>query len=191
MSSLTSSDAFRADTELLEPATRLLLDEGFAVDEVSHDAGDFLLFENRFFIVALAATATLSDLLRAEPIVDAYLRRRLAEADVGPKIWDAYLVLITQERALDEGAGLHPLFAINYDTKGLRRIARTGVEPTTAGVRGALAPFVEPLMLAGAGLPFDSLEAFESALVSEGVVPELARRAIGIFTQGGRLEDAV
>lgn len=191
MSGSAVGGGFRADSELLELAARLLAEEGYAVDEVGLPGSDFLLFENRFFIVALAATATLSDLLLAEPVVDSYLRSRLEQVDVGPKVWDAYLVLLTQERALDDGQGLNPLFSINYDTRGLRRIAHAGVSPTTSGIRDSLAPFTEPLELAGATLSGDPLRAFEQALVSEGIQPELARRSVEIFDQGGRLDDAV
>lgn len=191
MSNVPAPDGFRSDSDLLELASKMLTDEDFVVAHVGDDASEFLLAENRFFIIALATPATLRDLLAAEPAVESYLRGRLELADVGPKVWDAYLVLLTQERALDEGAGLHPLFNINYDTRGLRRMAQAGVSATAAGVRDALAPFMRPLMIASAGLSEDPLQAFESALVEEGVPPQTALRSVEIFKQGGRLDDAV
>ena len=133
----------------------------------------------------------MADLIAAEPFVEDLLHSCLAEADVGPKVWDAYVVLLTQERPADQGDGSLPLFDINYDTRGFRRIARAGVEATNRGVRNALISFVRPIRLGDAGITSDPLQALSLALVTHGLAESIATRAVDIYQQGGQLDDAL
>ena len=188
---MTDSGGFRTDTELFGLATSLFDEAGFAQEEIALPEGRVLLSENPYSIVALAATQTLRDLVAAEPHVAALLRERLRGVDVGPRLWDTYLVLLTQERPSDEGAGLEPLFGFAYDTRGSRRIARVDVEPTMHGVRRALTAFVAPPRLTSAGLETAPFEALARALVSRGVDSATASRAVAAYRQGGRLEDVL
>ena len=73
--------------------------------------------------------------------------QRLTASDAGPKRWDAYLILLTQERSPETSDTTRELFNINYDTTGLRRLAHTGVDATLTAVRQALIPFVAPIEL--------------------------------------------
>ena len=119
------------------------------------------------------------------------LHSNVEREGIGPKLWDAYVVLLTQERPSDQRDGLRPLFKINYDTRGFRRMARAGVEPTIRGVRNALTPFVEPVRLEDTGLATPPLVALVAALITHGVNESVAGRAIEIYKQGGRLGDAL
>ena len=188
---MTPVERFRGDSDLLGIASGILIDEGFEVDRVDTGDGDILLAENSYFVIAIAATPTLDELVKAEPIVEGFMRQRLDAVDLGPKAWDAYVVLLTQERPSDDGSGLRPLFSINYDTRGFRRIARAAVEPTKAGLRTSLTPFIEPVTLDDAGLEIDPFVAFERALVSRGIGADLAARSVEVFRGGGRLDDAI
>lgn len=186
---MTDVPGFRTDRDLLTLAGRLLTDAGFAQEETVVSDSIVLLSENEYCIVALTATPTLDELVSAEPQVANLLHERLHGADVGPKLWDAYVVLLTQERPPDHGTGLHPLFTLAYDMRGFRRIARVGIEPTLQGARSALTPFVAPLRLHGTGLATPPLLALSSALVTRGVDEGLAKRAIKIHRSGGHLDD--
>ncbi len=181
---------YRVDEDLQAIAESVLDQAGFATAVLSSDGG-CLLAENEYSILAVVAVPTLADLLSAEPLVERLLQRRIDESEVGPKVWDSYVVLLTQERLADEGEGFRPLFGINYDTRGFRRIARTGVEPTVRSVRSALSPFVEPVRLEDAGIAADPLAALSEALVNNGVQDDIAARAIQVYRDGGRLDDVL
>ena len=182
---------FRTDQDLLALARSVLSKAGYIHKEVPLESESVLLAENAYSIIALVAIPTMADLIAAEPLVESLLHSCLAEADVGPKIWDAYLVLLTQERPVEQGEEPLPLFDINYDTQRFRRIARAGVEATHNGVRNALISFVEPVRLDEAGLTVDPLEVLALALVACGVDESVATRAVEIYQQGGQLDDAL
>lgn len=188
---MTTPPSFRSDPDLLAMAREVLASQGFVHEEVDETDGGILLAEDPYFIIGLAATPTIADLLSAEPVVEKTIGDRMQAVDVGPKRWDAYVVLLTQERPSDEGSATRPLFGINYDTRGFRRIARAGVEPTIRGVRNALTPFVQPVRLEEAGLASDPFDSMTEALVRHGVDSELAVRSVEVFQQGGRISDAV
>lgn len=180
---------FRADEDLLALARAVLDESGFVAELVQSET--VLLAENQFAIVALAATPTLADLLVAEAAVESFLRARVAQIDIGPKVWDAYLVLLTQESSRSQERAYQRLFEINYDTHEFRRIARVGVGLTFREVRNALTPFMEPLRLDEAGLSVDPLDLLPVALNRHGIGIDAAERAVAIFRQGGRLDDAL
>ena len=131
----------RIDEDLQALVASVLESAGF-VTAVTADPAGCILAENEFAILVVVAVPTMADLLASEPMVEELLRSRVDASDVGPKLWDAYLVLLTQERLSEDGEGLRPLYGINYDTRGFRRIARTGVKATLSEVRAALSPFV-------------------------------------------------
>ena len=125
---MTEAQGFRTDEDLFALARKVLSDAGFAQKEVKLQDVAVLLAENAYCIVALAATPTVDDLIAAEPQVEALLHTSVERVGIGPKLWDAYVVLLTQERPSDQRGGLRPLFNINYDTRGFRRMARVGVD---------------------------------------------------------------
>lgn len=177
-----------SDRELLALARRVLNEEHYAVEE-SHDGVELLLAENRYFVIAVVATATLRELMIAESLGEAVLAVRMQTADAGPKRWDAYLVLLTQERSPDDSETARQLYSINYDTSGVRRIAHSGVSPTVAAVREALTPFVAPIELDEQGLADDAFASMIEALAARGIERNLAQRAVSGFRQGADLDD--
>lgn len=178
----------RSDHELLRITKAVLVEQGFNVETASGEI-DLVLGENNYFVVAVAAMNTIQDLIFAEPVAFAALTQRIESATLGPKKWDTYLVLLTQERSAEADDITQDLYAINYDTSRLRRIAHTGVDPSSEAVRHALAPFVEPTGFATSAPQDEALQSLVRALVSRGIEKEFAQRAITAFEQGAALDD--
>ena len=188
---MTEAQGFRTDEDLLTLARSVLSEAGFTQKEVKLQDTAVLLAENEYCIVALAATPTMDDLVAAEPHVEAFLQKGVEGADIGPKLWDAYVVLLTQERPSEQGSGVRKLFTINYDTHGFRRMARVGIEATIEGVRAALTPFVEPVRLEDRELITAPLAALSAELIRRGIDESVATRAVEIYQRGGQLDDAL
>jgi hypothetical protein len=179
-----------SDSELLTIARRVLEDEGYSVEFLTSGV-NLVLAENPYFVVAVAAMSTIQELLLIEGIAEATLAARLSESAIGPKKWDAYLVLLTQERSPEDDATTRDLYAINYDTARLRRIAHTGVDATPEAVAHALAPFVAPVEATSTEMHQDPFVALVDALATRGVSRELANRAVAAFEQGASLDDVL
>ena len=107
---LSEMRGVRTDEDLFALARNVLAEAGFAQEEVKLQNATVLLAENAYSIIALAATPTMDDLVAAEPHMEGLLHKRIEGADVGPKLWDAYVVLLTQERPSEQGSGLGSLF---------------------------------------------------------------------------------
>ncbi|MFX1821791.1 hypothetical protein PV768_18590 [Pseudarthrobacter sp. CC4] len=186
----TTSLSSRSDDELLGFTKTVLSEQGFQVETMGENI-ELILAENNYFVVAVAAMNTIRNLILAEPIIFESLSQRIESVALGPKKWDTYLVLLTQEKSAEDNAVTRDLYAINHDTSGVRRIAHTGVDPTPEAVRHALAPFIEPVTLATTVAHTDALESLLHTLISHGVDEELAQRAVTAFEQGGSLDDVL
>lgn len=181
----------RSDDEILRITKAAMSAQGFQVETINEGI-DLVLAENNYFVVAVAAMNTIRDLILAEPVALEVLSQRIASAALGPKKWDTYLVLLTQEKSAEDDDVTRDLYAINYDTSRLRRIAHTGVDPTLEAVGHALAPFAEPVTsTTDADTQADALDSLLSALISRGVDDDLAQRAITAFEQGATLNDVL
>ena len=191
MNSLGADAGVRNDQDLLALARAILESEDYVVEAVDEKGLEVLVGENRYFIVSVVAVPTIAQLLIAEGIAERFLTAQMEEADLGPKVWDAYLILLTQERLPDGGEVTRDLFAINYDTRAIRRIAHSGVDPTLSAVRTALTPFVKPIELDDPEITRDPFELFSDALIRRGVEPGVVSRAIPAFKQGADLDDAL
>ncbi len=178
------------DRDLQALAKAVLLEQGYSIEDISSDF-PVLLAENPYFLVAVVATSTITQLLVAEPVVEALVTERVDAAEVGAKRWDAYVVLLTQERSPESSRTTRDLFSINYDTRNVRRIAHSGVDATLASVRIALGPFVAPIELDDPELTADALGFLLEALAARGVERELAGRALSAFRQGVPLGDVL
>jgi hypothetical protein len=178
------------DQELVALARSVLEREGFVVEQ-SGDANGLLLSENPYFIVAIVAASTVDQLLEAESLGEITLVERLNAHDLGPKVWDAYLVLLTQQAAPEDAETTRNLFEINYDTANLRRIVVTDVRPTTSAVEVALAPFIAPPSKADQTVVESPFIQLTRSLAGLGVDPKLAERAVAAFEQGANLVDAL
>ncbi len=180
---------FSSDTELVAAARSVFVSEGYVVEEVQVDGLDLLLAENAYFLVGVVATSTIAQLLDAESVAEAAISDRLTQENVGPKKWDAYLMLLTQELSPENGLVTRGLFEINYDTSRLRRIAHAGVTPTAVAVRSVLAPFIAPTELSDPAITENPFQSMVRALALNGVERQLAQRAIDAFEQGVPLAD--
>jgi hypothetical protein len=183
-------EVLRSDEELLSLARAVLIDNGFAV-EMIHDRVEMLLAENRYFVIGLIAPGTIRHLLAAESSAFEALERRLASSHAGPKKWDTYLVMLTQERPADDDDVTRGLFAINHDTSHMRRMAHTDVAPKRSSVLRALSAFIEPVSVDEADTKGDALLALTHALMARGIPAVLATRAVTVFAQGGALDDVL
>jgi hypothetical protein len=186
-----ATQGIRVDDELLALARTILVDEGYAVEDVTADGPHLLLAENRYFVLGVVATATIAQIVIAEGWAEEFLVARLRSADIGPKLWDAYLILLTQERLPESGYATLELFQINYDTRGLRRMAHSGVFPRLADVRNALTPFVAPIELDDPTIATSAFESFIESLVARGIDREVAVRAVTASRQGADIVDAL
>lgn len=180
----------RSDDDLLLLATTVLSQHGFHVETIKQGI-DLILAENPYFVVAVAATNTIPDLILAESVAFAAIAQRIDSATLGPKKWDTYLVLLTQDKSAEAEDMTRALYAINYDTSRLRRIAHTGVDATPEAVGHALAPFVTPDAPVTSARQTDPVDSLLRALISRGVDEELAHRAIAAFEQGATLDDVL
>lgn len=178
------------DADLLAVAESVLTSHGYVVETVD-DPINLLLAENAFFVVAIAASHTIQDLRSAQGAAEEALAERLATASIGPKKWDAYLVLLTQEKSPEDDLTTRELYAINYDTTRLRRIAHTGVSATPESLSHALAPFTAPLEGSSTGIHEDPFARILVALEARGIDQDLANRAIAAFEQGASLDDVL
>ena len=182
------SNVANSDRELLALARSILSQENFVVEDVTDDLS-LLLAENAYFLVGVAATPTIAQLLMVESAAVETILARLNASDPGPKRWDAYLILLTQERSPESRSTTRDLFEINYDTANLRRISHAGVRPTLSDVRDALTPFVAPIKLDDPTIARDAFDGFIEGLTARGVDRDLARRAVSAFQQGVPLGD--
>lgn len=182
--------SIRADAELLALARAVLVDEGYAVEDVAEDGVPLILAENRYFVLGVVTAATIAQIVVAEGWAEEFLAARLRSADIGPKVWDAYLILLTQERLPEGSSATQELFEINYDTRGIRRIVHTDVFPRLADVRNALTPFVAPIELDDPAIGSSAFESFVESLVARGIDREVAVRAVTAFRQGADIVDA-
>lgn len=187
---MTPPIVFRSDEELLRLAEAVLLENGFLVETTSEQIG-LVLAEDKYFVVAVVATNTIRDLILAEPLAFDALVQRTGSATLGPKKWDTYLVLLTQEKPLGDEEVTRDLYAINYDTSRSRRIAHTGVDPTSEGISRALAPFVAPVVSTDSPVQEDPLLSLLDALVYRGVDADYAQRAVTAFDKGASLDDVL
>lgn len=180
----------RSDDELLLLSTAVLSQHGFHVEAIKQGI-DLILAENAYFVVAVAATNTIPDLILAESVAFDAIASRIDSATLGPKKWDTYLVLLTQDKSAEDDDMTRALYAINYDTSRLRRIAHTGVDATPEAVGHALAPFVTPVAQETSARQTDPVDSLLRALLSRGVDEQLAHRAITAFEQGAELDDVL
>jgi hypothetical protein len=186
-----ATQGIRVDDELLAFARTVLVGERYVVEDVTADGVRLLLAENRYFVLAVVAAATIEQIVIAEGWGEEFLVGRLRSANMGPKLWDAYLVLLTQELLPDRGDATRELFQINYDTRGVRRMAHSGVFPRLADVRNALTPFVAPIELDDPTIATNAFDSFIEALVARGIDREVAVRAVTASRQGADIADAL
>lgn len=177
-----------SDSHLLNTAEGVLTEAGFSTRRGVFSSADApcLLAEDEFFIVAIVASQTLKEARRVESFAAAELLDHVAEARVGAKRWDAYLVLLAEE-VIDEVEQGRDLVELQYNTRGVRRLVATGVSDRDS-LMVALRPFL-PLPQPVPGGLSDALSDLTDQLVINGVDREQAARYVGAFDQRGSLDD--
>lgn len=179
------------DRTLLRLIEEVFRAEGYEVIVTPPTAAHLpmVLAENNYFMAAATAVATVEDLALAEP----HLVSRLAEVTgtAGPKRWDAYAVMLTQQLATGDEFDAGKLFELTYDTSRARRIVQAGVPADLTSVRRAIVPFIEPPELITEELLVDPLTQLQAELIQRGMRSELVQRAVNVYRSGGNLSNAL
>lgn len=167
---------------LLTLSADVLSSAGYATDTFGVERDVLgLRAENPMFVLSVVSAPTMGDLLRLNGVVSAALAQDLSEG-MGPKRWDGYLVLLTPEALLDVGDETLHLYELSYDTRVVRRIVRTGVEPELAAIRQIFRPFL-PLEHHEVSAFTDPLESLRTELAAQGVSELFAARAVNAFRE--------
>jgi len=169
------------DPQLLGVARRLLSARGFRVRESQLGGladASWLLAENEYFLLGLAAGATLDDLRALEGYVAAEMGELFEAETLGAKRWDSYVVLLASSDG--DQKGRPELLRLKYNTRSLRRLISLGVQASDEAVGSALATFL-PLPdppEGGLASPFDELV---EQLVINGVAADTAAQAVSSY----------
>lgn len=164
------------DAELLDLLLITLERGGYQVQPTTVGELPVVMAENVDNVVAAAATVTVKDLVRAEPLLSRLLVKRLGGANPDAKRWDGYVLLVTAQPA--DMAASEALFGVTYNLRQVRRLAKVGVEPTLAGVARALRgvlPLIPPTDLETV---LDPLLALRERLLTDGVDPIAVQAAV-------------
>lgn len=125
------------DDDLLRLAGEVLTRAGYTT--VPPGSGTpAILAENSDNVVAVTATITVEDTVRAEPLLSKLLTAQMGSKSLDGKRWDGYVVLLTSQAA--PWAVAEPLFGIAYNLRHVRRLVKVEVDPTLAGVQRAIRP---------------------------------------------------
>jgi hypothetical protein len=176
------------DHEMLDLMDLVLASNGFYTTPVNANGTNAVLAENENMVALAASTTTVDSLSEAEARLSKYLVDKLAAASETKLKWEGYVVLLTAHDPLVGSS--KEVFGLTYDLRYVRRIVRTGVEPTTAGVARALRPLL-PLTKVwptrGAG---DPLEDLARRLAETGIDKVLIESQLNLFRRIDRTVDA-
>lgn len=184
-------------SEVLAIAAEVLTRDDFTVrrHELSLDEGpdhagnglhgpdsfeEVLLAEDPYFVVAAAAATSLARVRLVEPFLSAYLSERMAERPAGDKIWDGYVLLLTEERFVDLD-GTTSVYDLLYDTSYVRRMVSLGVRPNSQSLSKALRPFLALRRVEVREVLGDVLRDLADALATEGIERTQAAKAVETF----------
>lgn len=171
-----------AGDSVLDTAERVLRSAGFLAEPSETSQGlPILLAENEYFLLAVVNASSVKELIAAEESAVTDLVNRISASKPGPKQWDAYLVLLTQEEIPSQPRALEDLFAIRHNTRYVRRVAQVGVGRTTESVTAALRQFLPlPKVIAGDSA-VDPLLLLEEELRRHGIRADEASKAVTTF----------
>jgi hypothetical protein len=163
---ITHQPTIEVDLALLNAASRQLEDAGFTVigSRLPELGARWLLAENSLFVMGIAATRTLRDLV----LIEGFAADALSELtrSAGPKRWDSYLVLLAREDK--DARGTRAVRDLQYDTQQFRRIVNLGVQPDAESVQRALRPFL-PLPVISQAILQPPLQDLISELELQGI----------------------
>jgi hypothetical protein len=175
---------------LVEIARVILQQVGFATELVpAHGERPLILVaENEYFIVVLAQAPSFDSLQFVDAELSEFIDSRL-DAQLGPKRWDLYLVVLCEAPAPEDATASQVLSELRYDTHTVRRLARVGVEPTIDRLSESLRTFL-PLGRGSSNASLeDPLQHLERLLSSRGIDESVAGRAVAAFRQTGDVID--
>lgn len=166
------------DPALLGLAQRVLKRRGFLVREGALSGlsnAPWLFAESDDFVLAIVAGRRLPDLELLESHAAPEFSEMLTHADLGPKRWDAYLVLVASGDSDERGN--REVVDLQYNTRSLRRIVALGVSADEDAVLNVLATFMPLPDPPSGGLTSAFTELIEQ-LVINGVDRESAESAV-------------
>lgn len=182
--------------ELLQLASIVLRDSDYVLsrtelrlDETKGRESELLIAENSFFILAIAATTNVGELRAVESAATKALADRITQQQLGGKIWDVYLVLLSSQASQDDRQAVLDTTSLSHNTRNLRRIVRWDVRPSLESMNVALRAFL-PLQQPVEQYPLeDPMTELEAELQNHGVDARTASRAVAAFRQTGTLRD--
>ena len=168
-----------ADVEMLDIAEAVLRHARFTVQRSAAEEFPVLWAEDPDTVLALACTTTAEAILDIEPVLTRSVVELLGSKQADAKRWDVYCIVLASTQAPD--LINEALFGLATTSAEVRRILRTAVEPTNAGVRRALLP-VMPLHDGGTDSEFEEpLAALAQRLVGDGVDEQVVAEAVQTF----------
>jgi hypothetical protein len=181
------SQLIEPDQVLLAEADVLLRAAGFATAQQVSGAAQipWLLAEDPFFILGVAAGRTIGDVYNLEALIAADFGALIAEGQVGAKRWDAHLVLVASDEA--PSGSTAQAMSLQYDLRALRRIVAHGLAANPECLQQTLAPFL-PLPEGNTTLDSTPMRELREELVVNGVGESDAEMAIAAFQQDGDLD---
>jgi len=172
-----------SDPHLLAEARRILAEYGFRIRESRlPDPADapWLLAENEYFLIALAAGQAFDDLKVFEGYLASALGELLEVSEIGAKRWDAYVVLLASADSSERGNPA--VIDLEHNTRALRRLVSLGVSKAT--VEKALAPFLPLPGPPPGGLP-SAYDQLIEELVVHGIESSVAARTVNVYRRSG------
>lgn len=181
------SRGIEPDPMLLAEVDVRLREAGFSTAQRTsgHAEIPWLLAEDPFFILGVAAGRTIGDVYGLEALIAAEFGALVAKGQVGAKRWDAHLVLIASDEA-PSGTTAHAM-SLQYDLRALRRIVAHGLATNPDRLVQALAPFL-PLPDSGTTLGSTPMQELKEELVVNGIDESDAEMAVAAFEQDGDLD---
>lgn len=146
--------------------------------------------ENAYYVLAIAQVAELSTVAAYDEELAGILIDAAKTAGLRAKRWDLYAVLLSEWSAPDEEALTITLSEIRQDTQSVRRIVRSGVEPTLEGVQQALTTFLPFRALSSSIALEDPLSHLQRVLPAHGTSESSAARVIAAFRATSQVNDA-
>lgn len=178
-------DELHHDPALVGLARRVLAGRGFRVSEAQLPGlGDtpWLLAENELFVLGVVAGEGLEDLQILETYAAPVLSELMAEADLGAKRWDAYLILLASGGSDERGN--RAVVDLQYNTRALRRIVALGVPANEEAVAAALSTFL-PLPEPPSGGLTAAFDDLIEQLVINGIDRKRAEASVVAFRESG------
>jgi len=177
-------------SNLLDIALLVLASAGFDNFRfTSRNETDIVVAENAYYVLAITQVSDLTTLPAFDEELASFLIDSARSTELRAKRWDLYAVLMSERFAPDQEPMTVTLSELRQDTHSVRRIVRSGIEPTLDGVEHALTTFL-PLKSFGDEVALeDPLGHLQRLLPTHGIPESVATRAIAAFRVTGQVND--